>query len=392
LEETVLILRGARVAISATEAVRLDLAIESGRIHDCSLHTKGRHVLNLDGFLILPGLINAHDHLDLNLFPRLGSGPYHNATAWAEDIYRPNEPPIDRHLSVPKPVRLLWGCIKNLLSGVTSVAHHNPRHPVLRRSPIHVLTEFGWAHSQRFCSRWRENYRRTPAGVPFVIHAGEGTDEEARSEIARMDAAHALGPSTVLVHGVALDPPTLALLRERGSSLIWCPSSNLFTLGRTLSSQVLRSDLPIALGTDSAITAQGDMLDEISVASRFVDLTRLYKMVTTVPARMLNLPPGAGQIQENGPADLLVIKDEGKSPAAALLSCQPELVFVDGGLRLASADCAEQLSLQNLAPGYPIELVERGRYLVDFDVPSLLKQTADTLGPEIRLAGKAVAA
>jgi len=36
--------------------------------------------------------------------------------------------------------------------------------------------------------------------------------------------------------------------------------------------------------------------------------------------------------------------------------------------------------------------VERGRYLVDFDVPSLLEQTADTLGPEIRLAGKAVAA
>jgi Cytosine deaminase and related metal-dependent hydrolases len=387
-----LILRGARVAISATEARHLDLALCSGRIHYCSAHEKSNDALNLDGFLILPGLINAHDHLDLNLFPRLGRRTYPNARAWAEDIYRPNEPPINRHVSLPKPVRLLWGCIKNLLSGVTSVAHHNPRHPITQRSPVRVLTEFGWAHSLTFCRRWRQRYQKTPAGVPFIIHAAEGTDQESRREIAILDAAGALGPCTVLVHGVAIDLATLAVLLERGSSLIWCPSSNLFTLGQTLSSQILQSCLPIALGSDSAITAEGDLLDEVRVASAFMDPARLYDMVTTEPARILKLPFGTGQIVENGPADLLVVKDHGGSPASALLRCRPELVFIDGGLRLASVDCAEQFPLQSLAPKHGIEVAERGRYLIDFDAESLVRQTAAILGPDIRLAGKAVAA
>ncbi len=50
--------------------------------------------LDLDGLQILPGLINAHDHLEFALFPRLGRRIYSNATEWARDIYRPEESPV----------------------------------------------------------------------------------------------------------------------------------------------------------------------------------------------------------------------------------------------------------------------------------------------------------
>jgi cytosine/adenosine deaminase-related metal-dependent hydrolase len=82
--------------------------------------------LDLDGHVVLPGLINSHDHLEFNLFPRLGRGVYPNATEWARDIYHPERSPIREQLQVPKPVRLAWGGLKNLLSGVTTVCHHNP--------------------------------------------------------------------------------------------------------------------------------------------------------------------------------------------------------------------------------------------------------------------------
>ncbi len=82
--------------------------------------------LNLEGLTVFPGHINAHDHLEFALFPRLGHGPYPNATAWSRDIYHPDQSPLAEHLRVPKQVRLLWGGLRNLIAGVTTVCHHNP--------------------------------------------------------------------------------------------------------------------------------------------------------------------------------------------------------------------------------------------------------------------------
>lgn len=327
--------------------------------------------MNLDGYHLLPGLINAHDHLDFNLFPRLGCGPYPNATAWAEDIYRPEESPVREQLRVPKHIRLLWGGLKNLLSGVTTVCHHNPDHPVLHDPdfPVRVVAKFGWAHSLRFCPDVSERFQATPREWPFVIHAGEGVDEEARSEVFRLHEMGALDSRTVLVHGVALENGGLELARRTGAAVVWCPSSNLFVLGRTLSAAVLDSGMPIALGSDSALTAGGDILDEICLARRIGGID-VRPLVTTNPAAMLRLQP------EN---DLIAVREFGEPP---------DLVKIGGRIRLISPELAEQLpSLDGLNR---IQLEGRGPVLVDVDIPKLYEETAAVLGPEIFLAGRRV--
>ena len=124
------LLRGARVATSSSRAADLDLWLSKGLISFSPVPSAQTPTLELDNCLVLPGLINAHDHLELNLFPKLGRGPYPNASAWAQDIYHPHEPPVKEHLAVPRALRLRWGGIKNLVSGVTTVAHHNALHPV----------------------------------------------------------------------------------------------------------------------------------------------------------------------------------------------------------------------------------------------------------------------
>src|SRR5262249_9678507 len=126
----------ARVALGASESLQADLSILSGRVDKigrparatgkASALSNGRRSLGLSGFLLLPGLINAHDHLEFALFPRLGKGGYQNFVEWAEDIHQPDQSPVREHRAVPKSTRLWWGGIRNLVAGVTTVCHHNP--------------------------------------------------------------------------------------------------------------------------------------------------------------------------------------------------------------------------------------------------------------------------
>ncbi len=389
-----MLIRGARVALSSATTAYLNLWISNGRISFSRLALAEDSTLDLEGHLILPGLINAHDHLELNLFPKLGHGPYPNASLWAQDVYRPDEPPIKQHLAVPKPLRLRWGGIKNLVSGVTTVAHHNAFHPVFLDPgfPVRVVKRYGWAHSLHFSPDWKARLQSTPLGYPFVIHAAEGTDEAARREIQILAKAGALNPSLVLVHAVGVDASDVALIRREGAGIVWCPRSNHFTLERSLNAAVLNSTIPIALGTDSAITADGDLLDELRVAHRTVNAHRLYGMVTSEPARIFKLPVGFGRICHGGPADLLVIKDNGRAPAKALLESYPELVIVRGRIQLISSELAPLCPPDVLKSLYPLEVEGRATYMVTEPVSSLLQETKRALEEMPRLAGKAIAA
>ncbi len=179
-------------------------------------------------------------------------------------------------------------------------------------------------------------------------------------------------------------------VQKREASLVWCPSSNYFTLGRTLSENILRSGVPVALGTDSALTADGDIADELRAASRVIDPVQLYEMVTTQAARILGLKSGAGCIRDGGIADLLVVRDHGQTPAEALLNSQPELVFLAGRINLIANALAIRLRFPGLSRYQVIEIENRGRWLTPFNISQMIEQTKQALGESLRLAGKAV--
>jgi cytosine/adenosine deaminase-related metal-dependent hydrolase len=360
-------LRGARVATGPESSVRADVG-QSGV------------PIDLSGHLLLPGLVNAHDHLELNLFPRLGSGTYNSAGEWAADVYRPDTSPIKEHRAVAKETRLIWGGIKNLLSGATTVVHHNPYETIFEdRFPVTVVKRLGWAHSLDFSGDVPERFDNTPPAWPFVIHAAEGRDRRARAEISRLDELGLLTERTVLVHANAAGPRELRLLRERGCSIVWCPSSNLACYGATLGPEALASGIPVALGTDSAITAGVSLPDEIRVAHKQfgVPLKDLYRMVTSHAAEIFRLNSHAG--------DLVAVVDEGQTPAEALLTFHPEMVMVAGELRLVSSRFRERCR-----GFHRIRLEGRGDWMIDADIPNLSREVRAATGPEIRLAGTLV--
>jgi cytosine/adenosine deaminase-related metal-dependent hydrolase len=193
---------------------------------------------------------------------------------------------------------LTWGGIKNLLSGVTTVAHHNPYDASLftTRFPVRVVSRYGWAHSLDFSPDIRDIRKRTPAHWPFIVHAAEGTDERAQTEIPQLKELGMIDQRTVLVHAVGAGARELETIRQSGSSIVWCPTANLFTLGRTLTAETVRSDIPIALGTDSALTGEGDLIDEMKCAMALTGLTaeEMYPLVATKAAGILRLNAGQG--------------------------------------------------------------------------------------------------
>ncbi len=370
-----MILRGARVARGPRQAIRRDVSLNGSGL-----------TLDLEGHLLLPGLINAHDHLEFNLFPQLGRGPYRNAAEWARDIYHPDRSPIREHLRVPKPVRLWWGALKNLMSGVTTVCHHNPYEAEVFGPdfPVRVVKQFSWAHSLDFSPDLAMRFRTAPPGYPFVVHCSEGTDSRARREVPELDELGVLSHRTVLVHGVGLTPAGLQLIRRRRSTLVWCPTSNLNTLGRTISAQVLKTGVPVALGTDSSLTAGVDLLDELKVARRYVDQRRLYEMVTQQPARILRIPPSSRA------GDWIAVRSGCAQPDSALLNGSVDLVVVRGRIRLIGSELARQLPNRIRAGLQPIAIEGRPPVLVDADVRSLHRTASKHLGRVLRLAGKRV--
>jgi cytosine/adenosine deaminase-related metal-dependent hydrolase len=301
-------------------------------------------VVDLDGACVFPGLINAHDHLELNSFPRLKwRERYANAWEWILD-FQPRFK-TDPALAVARRDTLsdrLWvGGLKNLLSGVTTVCHHNPLHRPLRaRFPIRVVRNFGLSHSLQIDGAGvRAVYRRTPPEWPWIIHAAEGVDEDAMAEIDTLGSMGCLGRNTVIVHGVALGSRHTEWVIAMGGSLVWCPSSNHFLFGRTANVRRFHDERRLALGTDSRLSGEGDLLDELRAAhaTRQLGAKALTRAVTLNAAAVLRLPR-AGGLYAGAPADLAIIRSIVRDPFESLVSANRgdvRLTMIDGAPMVA---------------------------------------------------------
>jgi len=304
------------------------------------------HVVDVQGRAVYPGLINAHDHLELNHYPRSKFRPiYASAHDWGEDFLpRLAEPPYADLRKLPLRKALRIGAEKNRAAGVTTVAHHNPPHRELfrRTFPIQVVRRYGWAHSLHFTppDQVVQAFRRTPPQAPFMIHVAEGTDSRAAGELAQLDRLGALAAHTLIVHGVGLRAADRARMLEVGAGLVWCPSTNRYLLGQTAQVADFAAAGRLALGSDSRLTADGDLLDELRAAAATGQIgpEALFRAVTTDAAALLHLPD-RGALQPGLRADCFVADIPEGDPYAALLTLTPSqigAVYVGGRLTVRS--------------------------------------------------------
>jgi hypothetical protein len=403
-EQIQTLLHGARCAIEPQQTKRAAIQINGDRIsHIFSAPSSlpgtvpGCPAIDLRDFLIMPGLINAHDHLEFALFPRLANPPHQNYIDWGTDIHNRFPDVIAKHRAVPKALRLWWGGIRNLLCGATTVGHHNPLWPELRREdfPVRVVKEYGWAHSLALGGDLHAARSATPQGRAFVVHACEGIDEVARKELLALDRLRLLDASTVLVHGLAIGREGVALIKDRKASLIVCPSSNNFLFGELPDTSLLGAIDNLALGSDSPLTAEGDLLEEIRFAMRSCNIRPeiAYHMVTEAPAAILRLEDAEGSIRVSGTADLIAVRDTDDDAAdklKTLSTVDVELVMLGGRVQLASEMIMNRLPTSYLGGLEPLSIDGTIRWL-RAPVKELLQKTEEVLGRgELRLGGKLI--
>jgi cytosine/adenosine deaminase-related metal-dependent hydrolase len=276
-----------------------------------------RQSLQAAGYTLTPAFINAHEHLELNHYPRTRfQSVYGDAHQWGEDVNaKLDTPPYAELRAHPLADKLFIGALKNLLSGVTTVIQHGTPHSALfsRHLPVRVLRKYTWAHSLHFSTdvQIRQAHAQACATphAKFYIHLAEGTSERARAEYPRLRALGGVSDRTVLIHGVGMDSAHIQDALQQGAALITCPTTNTYLLNA-------RADLTAwqgrwCIGSDSRLTADGDLLDEFAAlcADGTLQSTQLTDILHQRPRHLLGLP--------ETPADFIVLNPHAAIPTRA---------------------------------------------------------------------------
>ena len=331
----------------------------------------GGDVEDLGEVAILPGLVNAHTHLELSWMrgrvPPNGSMP-----AWAQSLIAlrrslpedPAEPIVDAIWEARRSGTALVGDVTNtfatyepLLDSSLSAAlfreliGFNPPDPdaavKAAQDQIAALTAVQWLRPSlaphapySVAPSLLSAIARSNGDRPLSIHLGESAQEvqflrdgsgEWRALLDRLGAWNSTwtppgcGPVGYLdrlglvtdrllaVHGVQCTDEELARLAEAGATVVTCPRSNRWTgAGVPPIDRFYGSGVQVAIGTDSLASVDdlnlfAEMAEVRRLAPR-VPASRILESATLAGARALGFGAELGSIEAGKRSELLAVR------------------------------------------------------------------------------------
>jgi 5-methylthioadenosine/S-adenosylhomocysteine deaminase len=262
--------------------------IQDGKIVASGAHVTlppGTRTMNVGG-IIAPGLIDLHNHLSWNIFPRWKPNQeFGNRYDWqAKPVYN-IEMTVPHELIVKQGLECeaeRYAEVKAITEGETSVtgSMHGPCVQHLTRNldvdpelgpglgkviydvfPLQMSPEALAAADAALSAR--------PRGS-LLIHLGEGSphDAAAAREFAMLKGRGLLRPGVSLIHGVAITPEGFAEMAAAGVGLVWSPRSNVELYGDTANVAAAKAaGVTIALAPDWSPTGSVGTLSELNYAS-----------------------------------------------------------------------------------------------------------------------------
>ncbi len=266
------------------------------------------NVIEFENAIVFPGLINSHDHLEFNLFPKLGNKKYRDYVEWGEDIHKVNKNIIEEIKQIPENIRTEYGIYKNLLNGVTTVIHHGGKGNI-NRQLIDVFTNYNYLHSTKLEKYWRLKLNLKLNQLPFLIHIGEGTNKESEAEIDNLIRWNLFKKELIGIHGIMMNEKQAVNFK----ALIWCPVSNDFLYGEQPAIEKIKSKTTILFGTDSNVSADWNLWHHLRFAKNLRKLSEkeLFETLTSMAAKVWKLKD-KGFIAKRFRADIVIARSKDK--------------------------------------------------------------------------------
>jgi len=336
--------------------------IDHGLIRDLGVHIAippDAIVIDTHG-VIAPGLIDLHNHLTWNVFPRWRpTQEFGTRYDWqATPVYNllmtaPHQALVDEGLICDAE---RYAEVKAITEGETSVVGGSTEHPECDRGlarnlddPADIASAPGLDSAsppkilynvfplQMDESELAAAKQALAAHGALLIHIAEGapTSASAAREFAMLKGRGLLIPGVSIIHGVALSPDDFAQMHSAGVGFIWSPRSNIELYGGTANlAAALRNQVVTALAPDWSPTGSDGLLGELQYAAAWVAgqiappwesptppppllLTdhQLVEMATVNPAALVHLDHHIGRLEKDYAADILVLRSAAHQPA-----------------------------------------------------------------------------
>jgi len=382
-------------------------------------------VIDARGGLVMPGLVNGHNHAAMTLFR--GMADDLPLMTWLEQHIFPAE------ARFVTPEMVYWctrlAAAEMIMSGTTTVADAYFYEDEAARAFIGTgmravaaqgVIDFpapgvpdpaeNVATAARFIERWQGNELLTPAvfahspytcssrtlvrakelarasNVPFFIHLAETGVERALiaekwqgSPTAYLHSLDLLDGQTVCIHAVWLDKQDISLLAASGAAVVTCPQSNMkLAAGIAPVAELLAAGVPVGLGTDGCASNNDlDLFSEMDTCAKLhkvraldpaaVKAREVLRMATDRGARVLGFADGGG-LAVGMPADVILIDVD--QPHLTPFYSVDNLVYAAGGADVKSV----------IING---RLVMADRKILTFDVAEAMEMVAG-MAAEVR--------
>ncbi len=153
----------------------------------------------------------------------------------------------------------------------------------------------------------------------YLLHLAEGVHHRANKHFKalQIDVQNwAIRKNLAGIHAVGLLPEDFAIMGEHEGSMVWSPMSNLLLYGTTAHVRSAKeAGVRISIGSDWSASGSKNLLSELKVAKLISDEQgglftdeELVRMVTTVPANMLQWDEQIGSLEPGKKADFIVLR------------------------------------------------------------------------------------